>query len=160
MSDKPDRDPLGPLVALGFITLKWSLLDSLLSSAIGWLAKIHPMATLVIMDRMNPSRKLDVLRVLIETSKPDLKTEFQGAANSIADAISARNNLIHGLWIDSPDPQVFYRLYSIRTGGKLSVRAADLNRDALREVSDQLLNATNQLLDFFTTHGLVPPSKL
>jgi hypothetical protein len=94
------------MVNVGFMAVGWSLLEHLLMSCIIWLTKIDALDGVILTDRMSVTRKLDVIKILLETKnfETNAQKEFDQLADKIKTTSTRRNTITHGMWLDGTAP--------------------------------------------------------
>lgn len=148
---------IGLFLNLGMLTLVWSILEQQMSYAIGRLSGMDRVNAHLVTDRMNASRKIDLIRVLVELRGPEAVAKLAPTAEKLLAATTLRNHLVHGHFIgEVAEPARILIKWS--TAGKITKKELKLTRDEANRALRLVVEASELLDGFLAGQGLPYPN--
>ena len=148
MTNEIDRDLME---RLGWLVMRWSYLEHLLSDLFCWLVEGHPAPMTVVTSNVSTATLLSWSRALLEVrgDDPRVADDIRALLVAVDEVRPERNALVHGLWAlsDIPHSAIVQTIRVERnpTIKEEVVTAADLD-NLIHETLDLIVQCRNLLI--------------
>jgi len=147
------------LQAIGRVSVEWSILERILIQGIEHIAFGYPWHANVFTANFNVGILLKIFHSLLigeHKAHPTMK-KFSKIRNSIKDANTHRNKIIHGLWVGHHKRDTF-GLIDFRKGNRLKVEIEPLTINDIEKIADNIREVGEKLDDFMKKYVYTIPS--
>lgn len=140
---------------IGTVVTHWSFFEAVIEDMIaGFLgSEIHWVYTLT--SEQSISARIESIRALarLRLTEGDF-SDFEARLNKFKEFVPLRNKVVHGLWAETPDPEIC-QVSSVRGRGRLKFQTEYMNADYLEWLDAEIYRAGMGLFQFGQDFGVI-----
>jgi len=141
------------LIAIGRVITQWSMMESILETAIWQAARLRNDLGRVVCAQLQVQSKLDLLGALLSQTRPRLAERLKPVTKYVRECLQGKRNVVaHGVWvrssISSGQPSSDHAVVKFSAKGQLISQGSHMPVTELNQLARDIAEITDWLLNF------------